>query len=721
MNRLLFDEAIESNRLRKNSFLLILCLLILPSLLFSQIERNSEKIFLNGFGRYIFVDNQIPLFSLFSFDVDIDGIVDIGGLDETGKFLYIYYGKGFNQFNKPVKYSLGSKFTGVIAKKLNIDSRPNLILYSKIDGLIKIYAFNQRNISLLLTLQVDCCFSDINVVNLNKSPELEIVLSGSNFKGIGIITFQNYQYTYKKIDNETYSKLIPFYLNSDEKIDFVGFNALTKEVILLRNNSTYNYSKNVYKKFDENFDELLSGNFDDDVINDLALISNETKSIYVLFGNGYGGFSNYKKLRMFSNHTTTLVFDTNRDLIDDFLTYNKLDKKLYLKMFADDYNRLVYQPLTEIEKLYSLGSYRTTTTKGIAVSSNQGLFLIVYSSLSFKSEKFALSSKPSDLITLRLEDELYPRILFIDNEINRLFILSRNEFNAPQEILALPISYSYEKIKILSLNKNEVNLVCFKPYLYHFDYFKVNLKTGKYIKENLTVDGNIIDIGLEESTASQLQIDLIVESKNDLRAIVIKPFEVNKIVLNEKIAPTDFINYTFDFSNRELISIEQKSNTGDLILSSKKFNQSYKASELNNLTTIKGENYLLTNLTFCNLSDDTKIVFINLIKQNDGELIIVPLNKPNKYFSINGVKIEDLSSCKCKSHSSISLKSFSFYNEKTKAIEKIVFRAKGKPMNVLVKHLPNSTIYSIDYTLKQKEEIVYLSNYSIINIEYVEE
>jgi len=96
MNRLSFVEAIESNRLRKNNLFLFICLSILIShwTLFAQVEKNLEKISLNGFGRYIFIDDKIKFSSVSAFDFDGDGIVDIGGLDESGKNFFVYYGKG---------------------------------------------------------------------------------------------------------------------------------------------------------------------------------------------------------------------------------------------------------------------------------------------------------------------------------------------------------------------------------------------------------------------------------------------------------------------------------------------------------------------------------------------------------------------------------------------------------------------------------------------------
>lgn len=721
MNRLSFVEVIESNRLRKNNLLFFLCLVLSPSFLFAQVERNSEKVLLNGFGTYIFVDNQYNLYNLFSYDVDGDGFVDIGGLDENGKNLIVYYGKGSNEFSTPIRYSIGGNFSGLLVKKLNLDNKTNLIVYSKVEGLIKIYSFIGRNITLVQNLKVDCCFQDLIAVNLDKSPQLEIVIYGSNFKGLGIISFKDYQYQYKRLEIGTFSKLVPFLLNSDDKVDFVGYNPLNRQIILLRNNSIYNYSKNVYRTFDEPIEEILVGNFDDDAINDLILISNTANTLFVLIGNSLGGFSKQYQIKTISKYSNTIVFDYNRDLNDDLIIYDRFAKKIYLKSFSQALSKIISYPLAEIEKFYSISGYRTTTTKGVVLSTNQGVFLVVYSSLSSSKQRYLLASNPSDLITHRLSDELYPRIIFIDRNSRRLNILSRNEFNSPQEVLSISISYAYERVKILKAEKNQLQLVCFKPLVYHFDFIMVDLKSGRYFRENLAVDGLIKDIGLEPSSQNQILISVLVHSKNEIRIINIRPFNINKIVLNELISDFNFLEYVFDFSTREFIFIN-KDITGDVIhIWSKKFDNTYKKYDLLKIRSIKNQNYLSYRISLCEFYADTKILILNLLGLKESILHLIPMDNSKNFFTLNNISISDINNCKCKEHTGLIENTFSFYNEKSRAFEKIVFSSKGKPMNILIKPGVSNTLYSIDYTLKHNAEIVYISNYSIINIERVKE
>ncbi len=655
--------------------------------------------------------------SLFSSDVDGDGNVDIGGLDESGKYLYVYYGKGSNQFTQPVRYFLGGQFSGLLVKSLRLDNRVNLIAYSKVEGQIKIFSFNRRSISTSFNLKVDCCFYDLLLVNLDRTPQLEIVLYGLNFNGLGIISFRNNAYTYKKLEIENFTRLIPFHLNSDDRVDFVGFNSLSKELVLLRNNTIYNYSKSTYQRFDENIDEILSGNFDDDLINDLVLISNSSNSMYILFGNGIGGFSRRNKIRTHSKYSNNIVFDYNRDLIDDLITYNRFDKKISLISISENYQRIISQPLIEVEKLFSLTGYRTTTTKGLAFSTSQGIFLVVYSSLGFEQQRYSISSNPVDILTYRLSNELFPRIIFIDKELKKLNILFRNEFNSPQEIISIPLSFAYENVKVIRTNRELLYLICFKPLTYHFDLLEIDFESGKYDRENLSVDGMIMDIGFEVSTTDEMLLNVLVQSKNELRTIILKPFEVNKVVLNEPILEFNFLDYSFDFSSRELLFINKDIIGNEIHLWSKKFEPSYKKFELKKIKSFKNKDYLSAKLMVCDFFSDTKFALLNLSGLKENVLLLVSLKNPDLNFALDNILIKDINSCKCLRHTTSPSVTFSFYNELSRAFEKIIFNSRGKPINSPVKNYPMSTLYSIDHTLKHNEEIVYISNYSIINVE----
>ncbi len=722
MNKLSFVEAIESNRLRKNSLLFFICLsiFIFPLNVFTQVERNFEQFSLNGFGRYIFVDYKIKLVSIAAYDFDGDGIVDIGGLDESRKNLFVYYGKGSNNFSNPVKYSFSKTFSGFLVKNLRINGKTNLVLYSTLEGLISIYSFYGRSISNSANISVDCCFSNMEAINLDNSQGFELVVYGSNFRGFGIISFNTFSnFTYKKIGEEAFSKLVPFYLNSDNKIDFVGFNPLSRELVLLRNNSLFNYSRNVFRKFDVAIDEILTGNFDDDFWNDIVLISNQSKSLFTLFGNGIGNFSNQINYNLISNYSSTLVFDYNLDLNDDFIVYDKFKKRLFLKSLTQG-NLLKSLPLIELEKLYSMNVYRTTTTKGIAISSNEGLFLIVQSNLSFKVQQYAISSNPVDLQTYRVSSELYPKIIFIDRENLRLNILNRNEYNSPQDLLSAPISYKYEKIKILQANDNQLYIACYKPFIYNFDFFVINIREGKFKREIVTVDGLIRDINIEPSSSNKILLNIILQTKNELHSIVFKPFDVNKILLNEKISSLDFMDFAYDNLSRNLFKLSRDVTGKKILIERISFDQSFKKSETYELFKIKDEDYLSAGIFLCENFKNENFLYVNLKGLNKNSLFIIPIDKPSRRFVIEKIFIEDFNSCKCKEQYSRIIKNFTYYNSLSRSIERIEFIGKGKPINSQIKDKLIFSSYSIDYSLKRKAEIVYISNYSLIKIEPVD-
>jgi hypothetical protein len=257
--------------------------------------------------------------------------------------------------------------------------------------------------------------------------------------------------------------------------------------------------------------------------------------------------------------------------------------------------------------------------------------------------------------------------------------------------------------------------------IYHFDYLRIDLKSGRYLKENLSVNGLIEDIGMEAQLADKEILNVITISGSELRSVLVKPFEANKVLLMEKLASSDVIDFVFDFATRELFFIDKDLSKFELRLWTRKFDQSYKKYEDYRLISLRDENYLTVNLSLCDLYKDSRIAFVNVSNLKESKLFIFPVSHPDKNFVIDKIKITDLMGCKCQKHTGSRTKTFSFYNEANQSIEQIIFSSKGKPVNYPIKKLPSSTIYSIDYSLKQKPEIVYISDYSIINIEQIAE
>lgn len=715
MKKHLSGEDIEFSKLRINSLFLIIFSVIFSAFnLVAQNERELESFSLNGFGKQIIIDNIITLFSLFTFDIDGDGLMDVGGLDESRKNVIIYYGKGANTFSKPVKYSFSKSYSGLVAKSLFADGNANLILYSKLDGRISIYTFYKRKIRLRLNITIECCFSDLHVTNLDQTREPEIVVAGSNFRGIGIISLREVGYNFKRIDEGFYSNLVPFYLNNDNRIDLVGFNPFDKSLYLLRNNGNFNFSKNIYKVFNESIDKILPGNFDDDQINDVMLYSSQVKKFYVLYGNGLGSFSNMVvSTTSISSGSNLQSFDCNRDLIDEFFTYDRKSKIFSLNYLSNSIVKNL--PLISLENLFSSTIYRTTLTKGILISSSEGLFLLAQTNLSSQYNRYVLSNNPVDLKSFRTSFEFFPKLIWLDKQNHLLYILKRDELNNPEVLFYIRLSSDYEKLKLISFSNEEIQLICFNPFEYHFDYIDIDLKRRNYIRKNLSVPGKILDIGREKSEMNRILLNVMVESENK-RIILIDPFDINKIKLNEKILSESIDEFVFDFDTHQIYYLVNDKSNLNIKVIERTFNRNFTEFEEIEIYELKNENFMERKIFLCYDSKNSKVLLLNVSTIKEDKLIVLPVEKNQKAAHLFNIKIPE-SSCDCKKLSNENIYSFFYYNLNSGYMEKISITNNLKTFNLPLKKLSANRTFSLENTARNEQEIVYISNYSIINSE----
>lgn len=715
MKKHLSGEDIEFNKLRINNLFLIIFSVFFPIFnLVAQNERELESFSLNGFGKQIIIDNDIKLFSLFTYDIDGDGLIDVGGLDESRKNVLIYYGKGSNTFSKSVKYSFSKSYSRLVAKSLFADGNANLILYSKLDGRISIYTFYKRTIRLRLNITIECCFSDLQVINLDQTREPEIIVSGANFRGIGIISLSGGGYKFKRIDEGFYSNLVPFYLNSDNRIDLVGFNSFDKSLYLFRNNGKFNFSKNVYKVFNESIDKIIAGNFDDDQINDLLLYSSRVKKFYLLYGNGLGSFSNMEVTTInISSGSNFQAFDCNRDLIDEFFSYDRKSKVFSLNYFSN--SSIKNLPLISLENLFSTATYRTTLTKGILISSSEGLFLIAQTNLASQNNRYVLSNNPVDLKSFRTGFEFYPKVIWLDKQNHLLYILQRDELNNPELLFYIRLSSDYEKLKLFSYSNEEIQIVCFNPFEYHFDYIEIDLKRHTYIRKNLSVQGKILDVGREKSELNRILLSVMVESENK-RIILIDPFDINKIILNENILSKTIDEFVFDFDTHQIYYLVNDKSNLNIKVIERTFNRNFTSFEEIEIYKLKNDNFLVRKIFLCYDFKNSKVLLLNLSTIKEDKLIVLPVEKNHKANQLFDIKIPE-SSCDCKKLSNENVYSFFYYNLNSRFVEKINITGNLKTFNPPLKKLSANTTFSLENTAKNKQEIVYISNYSIINSE----
>lgn len=720
MNKHLLEEVIEFNKRKINRFFLVFFLIIVViNSSWAQQFKDFLQVSLNGFGLYIPIDEKISLNNLFVYDIDQDGNLDIGGLDESGKILLIYYGKGINQFNSPIKIYFPKKISGLIVKKLNINKYVNLVLWSKLENQIRIYSFINRYPRFNYAINTECCISEVTPVNIDLYPELELILSGANFRGIAIINLRRSSYQIQYIDDGYYTNVVPFQLNSDELIDLVAYNIREKSLVKFRNNGFLHFSKNVHSTFVNEINQLLKGDFNDDGISDLMIIPKLSKQFFIAYGNGFGSFSYIENFYNDYEMSNAITYDFNRDLIDDLIFYNRKSRVLAVRGISKnaDFSEKSL-PILRIENLHSFIPYTTVTSKGILFSTEKGIFLIVRLSIPIETLSFALAVEPVALESFYLENETFPHILIIDSFDKTLRLISRNEFNYPKDLFWVKLSSDYDRIKILNLTRNSIDLVCYKIGLFHFDFVKIDFITNTYIKLNLSINFPILSIGLNSLNNQKFDIGILGNSKNGLILAVLNPFSMNKLVLQENILKESSLAFSFNFSTRTLYYLKKMMNSTKILLVKNEYDLSFKDYQSKIIHSFQDQGYLEFNLFERDISKKNLWIFIYLRQLNGYKLISINSKDPQIINYFDAIQIPSNSYFDIWDQDSKSL--FLYYNLYSRAIEQLQEKQRGKLNQRELMKYQNYLMYTYSVFGDRVKEIIYIENYFKLNLFRIE-
>lgn len=720
MSKHLLEEVIEFNKRKINRFTLVFFLIIVV-INSSPAQQFKEflQVYLNGFGLYIPIDEKISLNNLFVYDIDQDGNLDIGGLDESGKILLIYYGKGINQFNPPIKIYFPKKISGLIVKKLNINKYVNLILWSKLENQIRIYSFINRYPRFNYAINTECCISEVTPVNLDLYPESELILSGANFRGIAIINLRRSSYQIQYIDDGFYTNVVPFKLNSDELIDLVAYNIREKSLVKFRNNGFLHFSKNVHTTFVDEINQLLKGDFNDDGISDLIIIPKLSKQFFIAYGNGLGSFSYIENFYNNYEMNNAITYDFNRDLIEDLIFYNRKSRAIAVRGISKnaDYSEKSI-PILRTENLYSFVPYTTVTSKGILFSTEKGIFLIVRLSIPTETLTFALAVEPIALESFYLENEIFPHVLIIDSFDKTLRLISRNEFNYPKDLFWIKLSSDYDRIKILNLNKESLDLVCYKIGLFHFDFVRIDFSSNRYKKINLSINYPIMSIGLNSLDDQKFDIGILGNSKDGLVITVLNPFSMNKLVLQENILKESNLAFSFDFSTRSLYYLKRIMNSTKILLVKNEYDLSFKNYQSKIIYSFQDQGYLDFNLFQRNVSNENLWIFIYLRQLNRNKLVSINSKYPNKINYFDAIQFPSNIYYDIWDQNSKYL--FVYYNLHSKSIEQLQEIQRGNLVQRELMKYPNYILYTYSILRDRVKEIIYIENYSKLNLFRIE-
>lgn len=688
---------------------LLVELISCKTLLYSQVE-------LNGFGRYLQLEKTNGLYSMISSDLDKDGFVDIAGLDSTGRYLLVYFGKGPNQFQSLSRFWLLNKSDKIYAVDLYNKFISNLVSLNKLSGKIEIYTFSKRKLSRNLDISVGYYPDNLIFEDFNASGIKEVLCYGKNFNGITLISLHNNDVTIRKIDPaNTYSSVTPIYLNSDEFIDIAGISFKGQELNILLNRNL-RFSKSTVKRFNDRVSHLANSDFNEDRFQDLCLIFNATNEMTILYGNGLGGFASTSISPLRYNVSEIIIQDFTKDNLPDILFVDYNSKNIFIKTLKEDHSWNHSIPISKFDNLISFCLYRTRSQIGILFSQafERNIFLIINSSLTLDKNIFSLSSNPISLEVFRQTGDVLNEICWIDNFDNHFNILKRNEFNTPERIFRFKLLKKFDSYVIHKASKNNIDVVFYNVGFNYFDYVSFNLIDQTFSRKTITIHGAINILSFTPSDHTTPNVVAVNKKENAYFITIVNPFKINPIIVDEPLVSSYAADFSFSFDERLLFYLQPQRSDTILDLKSKKFNLTltqFVQKDHFQLKRPKGYQAFISAVDVNN--DDKYDLFYFFNSKNDGYLAASFYKDDGYSFDSKepGIFVRNKKNIKVISNEYSRRKEIYIYNENSHSIESLLSLKKRK--RVLTKKiLEESRLkeFTINLLPRERRELIYLKN-----------
>lgn len=491
--------------LLKNSFILFL---FFSSLTFSQIP-------INGFCS----QKNFPL------PKNYDGMIS-ADLNSNGNDELIFYSSS----TKRIGIYSGISEENVLFKEFPINSEISQLQYLKDkSGNASLFAAVDRKHRKIFLIDIsidtvtirddqlefDSYPENIFTADIDLDGKEEILVSGSGFDGLSIISIANGGVGELKIITGTsFSEALFIDFNNDGYKDVIAFNILENSFQFFKNNTkaTFRLSRSVQSS--ENISLLKTMDLNNDGFYDLIYCVDNY--LEILFGDFQGAFRSKETIKLDDKPTGIISGDFNGDKLPD-ISYS-LNKGtlniLFAKKDSDFYESVSYLKCSSsgpIVKFKSgdndnIGCFLETDEVSIVTSIkelNNGLKLV--------PAIFAGALKKFDHGNDNISD-----ISFVDEYDNYLKLFLLNRSGIPSSLYYLPLAENHKEIVVDDFYKQIKTFYCYIEGTPLLEVFKYNFKTNKLNRKQLYAPGEILDLNLFRIDSSLVNIFLVYNKQSKL-------------------------------------------------------------------------------------------------------------------------------------------------------------------------------------------------------------
>lgn len=478
------------------------------SLIQSQIPINGFC----GFKEYQVKPSQVKFLPV---DFNSDGWRDLITFNLTDKN-YTTYTWDKNKFS-----SSTTRFLSASLFDLHIagpdDSRGKKYAYiSRKDREAGFVSFSKSGgISILSKLKFDSYPSCIDAADINKNGRQEILVSGSNFNGLSIISEDKsklIEQIVEKVNLYSYSSFVD--LDYDGYNDIVAIDLLKNSVVIFNNDRSGGFYKARSIGLKDDLTEFKIDDLNSDGYSDLIFASRNGFELFL--GDSVSTFQKRLSIKTTEKPDKYTILDFNGDGYNDIAYINKESGRLFVS-FAKSTNEF-FPAIVYFERkgIIDLVSFVDRSGRKIAVFDFTGKVYLIERVSDLENATIALALKPGIVGTFSLSNSRINGLYVLDNTQMKIhFLLSRK--GILDTYYYRNLSGYYSSVVVDEIKREPKTFYFYSRGEYAIEMLRINFSRSESSKRILYANGQIHDIKITSDRVKDMQtIFVLAENNNKL-------------------------------------------------------------------------------------------------------------------------------------------------------------------------------------------------------------
>jgi hypothetical protein len=459
-----------------------------------------SQIPINGFCQFTSFNVEKGFSSIFPLNYNNDSYTDLLLFSPDQKKVVSLAGEKNGNFIKSGDYRVPYQITSIRGINDKDSKVKRYAFISRQNMRAGFYSFTSGGRPYLTnSIRLNSYPGNISTADINKSGTDVLLISGSSFDGLSILSQSGGNLTEKKIaSNTSFSDAVFADLSNDGYPDVAAFDIIKNSLIFFYNIGGTRFKQVRSIKMDQPIHSLRAVDLNLDNYPDL--LYSEGNSINIIYGDFASGYNNKTTIntRFYPDQIITGDFNHNGKIDIAYINNNEgILSVIYAKNDQGFYPEIIYM---RKDGLQSITPYYSKFINGIASVSLNGNVFTLKNMLSFSSNvDISIGANPSVISSFDEGNDGINDICFIDSYNMSLDLIVRNSEGIPATFYSYPAFDNYTDILVDDAEPRTKLFYCFSRGKRLIEIFKIDFGKNSVEKISLYSPGAIEDLKIKRT------------------------------------------------------------------------------------------------------------------------------------------------------------------------------------------------------------------------------